>query len=154
MAESTNGGANMIRWMVRFRFYFLAAIFLMSLPAYPSLASSIRLACHIHKSENADERLKLVDDVEIDVEQRRIELRSTANSEASIFLYNRGYDKRLDFYDKIHVFKFSDGRILAAGIRAQSAFGFDFEPDLSSFVYTFSDRRRPGFLMFSCNRLK
>jgi hypothetical protein len=152
MAGSTNGGANLIRWIVRFRFYFLAAIFLLSLPAPPSLANAIRLACHIHKSENADERLKLVDDVEIDVEQKRIELRSTSTNDVWTY-YDRGYNKGLDWYDEIAIFKFGDGRILATGIRANSIFGFEFEPDLSSFVYTFSDRRRPSYLAFSCDRL-
>ena len=90
--------------------------------------------------------------MQLDTDKKTIKLSATSKNDSWTY-ENRPYDEKIDFVDQIVISSFKEGFILAAGIRAQTIFGFNYQPKAGTLAYTFTISGKPGNVMFGCRKI-
>ena len=117
----------------------LATGLLLSTHVAEASGKPLTVSCNARQSVHADDRLKAIDKIIIDVANKRVEMLVSANKDWRWEFENQGYNKEVDWFDEIAINQFQDGMILAGGVRAKAIFGFNYNPASGQLVYTFTD---------------
>jgi hypothetical protein len=113
----------------------------------------IFLWCKVKDSsvEIEDERMKSIDKIMIDVEAQNIHFLSSEIKDGWSF-GKRGYDKGIDWYDNLNIHEYTDGLILAGGIRYETAFGIKYDKNSSLLSYVSTDKKGIHHINFECKK--
>lgn len=130
--------------------FVLTASVLISMHVAEAGGKAVTLSCVARESDHADDRLKTIDKIIIDVAGKKIDLLSSAIGDGWTF-ENRAHNEVLDWFDEIVMVQFDDGTILAGGVRAKAIFGFNYNPVNRRFAYTFTEYGTPGYIIFDCS---
>ena len=115
-------------------------------------ASELNLACHPSSSSTPYESFLRVDRILIDTNQQKIEM--TASSTGDYWRYENGiHNDKLDWFDKIAMYRFKDGVIMAAGIRAKATYSFSYQPNLNKLVFSLIDEQKSGSIIYNCRQI-
>lgn len=131
----------------------VTSIILSSFLIVPALAKQekIFLWCKVKdfSVSTEDERMKSIDKIMIDVEATKIHFLSTEMKDGWSF-EKKGYNKEIDWYDDLNIREYSDGLILASGIRYKTAFGIRYSKNSGKVSYVSTDLEGIHYINFEC----
>lgn len=96
-----------------------------------------------------DEKMKSIDKIMIDVEAHKIHFISTEMKDEWLF-EKRGYNKEIDWDDDLDIREYSDGLIIACGIRYKTAFGIRYTKNSGKLSYVSTDLKGSHYINFEC----
>ncbi len=115
-------------------------------------ASEINLACHPASSSTPYEQFLRVDRIKIDIAKQKIQM--AASSTGDFWKYESGnYNEQLDWFDKISMYRFKDGVIMASGIRAKATYSFSYQPAKRKLFFILIDEKDFGSIVFNCRQI-